>query len=432
MTIIFSFICLLVLAPLGLSWMSVETYRDIWTEIGTALGVIGFSALLTLFLLSGRVRWLSQSLNIDLTMRWHRWLGFLVLGAAFLHPFFFTGSLAGGERPWDPTRALTITTAFAPLASGIAAFILIPAFIMLAIWHSALGYRYETWRRIHALGGCLFVLLLLHHTITAGRYGSQSTLSILWIGGSVLAILSVFDSHVIRNIFKARKPWSVTSIQQVAPKQWLIGVSPKDGKPLTYQAGQFAWLTIGQSAYSMHEHPFSISSAPSSGHDLSFLIKELGDFTSTMDQITLGTKAYVNGPYGHLTVGERTEPGVVMIAGGVGIAPMLSIIRELKLTHDPRPILLIYGNRRGNQIVNKDELDAIDPIYVVSEPDEHWRGQAGVIDTQLLDNSLLPEQLKSWLFVLCGPPLMLETVESYLKTQRVPETRILSERFNFG
>ena len=105
MTIIFSFICLLVLAPLGLSWMSVETYRDIWTEIGTALGVIGFSALLTLFLLSGRVRWLSQSLNIDLTMRWHRWLGFLVLGAAFLHPFFFTGSLAGGERPWDPTRA---------------------------------------------------------------------------------------------------------------------------------------------------------------------------------------------------------------------------------------------------------------------------------------------------------------------------------------
>ncbi|MBL6825196.1 MAG: ferric reductase-like transmembrane domain-containing protein, partial [Litoricola sp.] len=173
MTIIFSFICLLVLAPLGLSWMSVETYRDIWTEIGTALGMIGFSALLTLFLLSGRVRWLSQSLNIDLTMRWHRWLGFLVLGAAFLHPFFFTGSLAGGERPWDPTRALTITTDFAPLASGIAAFILIPAFIMLAIWHSALGYRYETWRRIHALGGCLFVLLLLHHTITAGRYGSQ-------------------------------------------------------------------------------------------------------------------------------------------------------------------------------------------------------------------------------------------------------------------
>ena len=121
-----------------------------------------------------------------------------------------------------------------------------------------------------------------------------------------------------------------------------------------------------------------------------------------------------------------------MIAGGVGIAPMLGIIRELKLTHDPRPILLIYGNRRGNQIVNKDELDAIDPIYVVSEPDEHWRGQAGVIDTQLLDNSLLPEQLKSWLFVLCGPPLMLETVESYLKTQQVPKSRILSERFNFG
>ena len=432
MLITFGLICLLVLTPLGLSWMSVETYRGIWTEIGTALGVIGFSALLTVFLLSGRVRWLSQSLNIDLMMRWHRWLGFLVLGAAFLHPFFFSGSPSGGERPGEPTRALTITTDFAPLASGIAAFVLIPALVMLAIWHSELGYRYEIWRRLHALGGCLFILLLLHHTITAGRYGSQTTLSILWISGSVLAILSVFDSHVIRNIFKARKPWSVTSIQQVATKQWLIGVSPKDGKPLAYQAGQFAWLTIGQSAYSMNEHPFSISSAPSSGPDLSFLIKELGDFTSTMDQMTLGTKAYVNGPCGHLTVDGRTEPGIVMIAGGVGIAPILGIIRELKLTHDPRSVLLIYGNRRSNQIVNKDELDAIDPIYVVSEPDENWHEQVGVINTNLLDNTLLPEQLKSWLFVLCGPPLMLESVESYLKTQHVPKSRVLSERFNFG
>ena len=121
-----------------------------------------------------------------------------------------------------------------------------------------------------------------------------------------------------------------------------------------------------------------------------------------------------------------------MIAGGVGIAPMLGIIRELKLTHDPRPILLIYGNRRGNQIVNKDELDAIDPIYVVSEPDQNWHGQTGVIDIQLIDNSLSPEQLRSWLFVLCGPPLMLETVESYLKAQQVHKSRILSERFNFG
>ena len=82
--------------------------------------------------------------------------------------------------------------------------------------------------------------------------------------------------------------------------------------------------------------------------------------------------------------------------------------------------------------MNQDELDAIDPIYVVSEPDENWHEQVGVINANLLDNTLLPEQLKSWLFVLCGPPLMLESVESYLKTQHVPKSRVLSERFNFG
>ncbi|MFZ9022944.1 MAG: hypothetical protein ACO2ZA_07640, partial [Litorivicinaceae bacterium] len=115
-----------------------------------------------------------------------------------------------------------------------------------------------------------------------------------------------------------------------------------------------------------------------------------------------------------------------------GITPMLGMIRELKFTCDPRLIHLIYGNRQSNQIVNQNELDAIDPIYVVSEADQNWHGQTGVINAQLLDNSLSPEQLRSWLFILCGPPLMLETVEGYLKAQQVHKSRILSERFNFG
>lgn len=63
----------------GLSWMSVETYRVNSAEIGVALGVIGFSAVFTLFLLSGRVRWLSQYLNIDITMPLTRFTYYLSL-----------------------------------------------------------------------------------------------------------------------------------------------------------------------------------------------------------------------------------------------------------------------------------------------------------------------------------------------------------------
>ncbi len=428
----YSLLILLALVPLGASWLSVDVYRLPFSEVGSALGIIGFSTMLIAFLISGRTRWISNWINIDQSMRAHRALGITALIAVLLHPFFFTGSLSGGPRPWDPTRALTITTDFGAMASGIAAFLLLPGFILLARWHSALEYRYEIWRWIHAVGGCCLIGLVLHHTLTAGRYSEHEVIALLWIVGSLIAFLSIIDSRLIRGWIKSRNPWTVTEIQQVTPKQWSITVAPDNKKPLQYQAGQFAWLTVNSSPYSMEEHPFSISSAPASGPNLTFLVKELGDFTNNLNQVEVGAHAYVNGPYGHLTVDRRGEPGIVLIAGGVGIAPMLGIIRELKITNDPRQIHLIYGNRTPSQIAFKEELDSINPTYVISEPSKDWSGRIGGIDSTLLQSELSSEQLHNWLFVICGPPPMLESVEHFLSGHGVSQSRILSERFNFG
>ena len=427
-----SILILLALAPLGVSWLSVDVYRPLLIELGSALGIIGFSTLLIAFVVSGRTRWITKIINIDDSMRVHRALGVTALATAFAHPFFFTGSLSGGDRPWDPTRALTITTDFGAMASGILAFALLPSFVLLARWHSSLEYRYETWRWIHAIGGCALVGLVLHHTLTAGRYGEQETVALLWISGSIIALLSIIDSRLIRGWIKYLNPWTVTQIEQVTPKQWVITVSPDNHKPLQYKAGQFVWLTIQSNPYSMEEHPFSISSAPASGPNLTFLVKELGDFTQNLNQINVGQRAYINGPYGHLRIDDRNEPGIVMIAGGVGIAPMLGFIRELRHTNDSRPIHLIYGNRKESQIAFKEELDPIHPTYVVAEPSANWKGLTGCIDQTVLQTDLSEEQLKAWLFVLCGPPAMLEGVEGYLRDHSVPQSRILSERFNFG
>ncbi|MEK9800779.1 MAG: oxidoreductase, partial [Alphaproteobacteria bacterium] len=66
------------------------------------------------------------------------------------------------------------------------------------------------------------------------------------------------------------------------------------------------------------------------------------------------------------------------------------------------------------------------------EPSANWKGLTGCIDQTVLQTDLSEEQLKGWLFVLCGPPAMLEGVEGYLRDRGVPQSRILSERFNFG
>jgi predicted ferric reductase len=96
------------------------------------------------------------------------------------------------------------------------------------------------------------------------------------------------------------------------------------------------------------EHPFSISSAPVDRPRITFTIKESGDFTSRIRTIAPGTRAYLHGPHGNFTLTGRATKGIVFIAGGVGFAPIMGMLRQLKAAH---PLRLIYGNRVETQIL---------------------------------------------------------------------------------
>lgn len=219
---------------------------------------------------------------------------------------------------------------------------------------------------------------------------------------------------------------------------WEVTISPRGHPGLQYQAGQFVWLNIGRSAISINENPFSISSAPGSGNRLQFVIKELGDFTSTLGQIEPGTRAYVDGPHGNMVITGRTEPGIALIAGGVGITPLLGILRQLHLDEDSRPTTLIYGNRVETQIVYRDELEmqsrehGTKMVHALYEPPENWTGKIGMCDAHLIRQVLNQPEMRKWLFVLCGPPKMMSVAEETLIGMGVPAHQILSERFSYG
>ncbi|MFT7107771.1 MAG: putative ferric reductase [Yoonia sp.] len=172
-------------------------------------------------------------------------------------------------------------------------------------------------------------------------------------------------------------------------KQWELTIEPNGHAGLAYEAGQFSWLNVGHSPFSMKENPFSICSAPAIGPEVSFMIKEPGDFTRTISQIELGSVAYLDGHFGSLTVEGRNELGVAFIAGGVGIAPLLGSIRQMRQTGDPRKVKLICGNRVAEHIAYRSELDAEDVTYVLSEPTEAWQGETGFIELSALGSHFL-------------------------------------------
>lgn len=429
-----AFYVLVVMLPLALAWTGAYPPRSFWNELATGAGLLAFAIILVEFILSGRFRSVSGRTGMDVTMRFHQLLARTALTLALIHPFLYRG-LFDYQRPWDVTRQLTLTTDFTALTTGLVTWILLPAFVVLSIARDQLPYKYETWRWMHGLGALAIAGFGMHHTLHAGRYSQDPVLGFVWIAMFAVAVASLLYVYLAEPLFQRRRPWSVASVRPVALKTWEVSLQPQGHAGLAYHAGQFAWLNVGHSPFSLHENPFSISSAPTEDGRLEFVIKELGDFTSNVGQIKPGTKAYVDGPFGNLTMTGRNEPGIALIAGGVGIAPLLGILRQLHNQKDVRPTTLVYGNRIEEQIAYREELEALATdhdtriAYVLSEPSAIWSGVSGIIDEQLIRSLFSSEEHKDWLYFLCGPPAMMETVEKALIGLGVPSHNILSERF---
>jgi predicted ferric reductase len=425
-----------VLTPLVLAAVGTRPPRPLLDELASGAGMLAFAILLAEFLLSGRFRMISGSVGMDITMRFHQLLARTALLLAVVHPFLYVSPF-GPQLPFDPTRMLTLKEPGIALATGAAAWILLPAFVLTSIARSKLFKTYEVWRWGHGLGAAVIAGFAWHHTVHAGRYAEDPVLKAVWTGLLLIALLSLASVYVGRPLMQLRRPWQVREVNKVADRMWEVVLSPLGHNGLSFAAGQFAWINIGHSSFSLNENPFSIASAPSERQQLRFVIKELGDFTSTLGSIETGTPAYVDGPHGNLTNNGLDAPGIGLIAGGVGIAPMLSILREMEAQGDRRPVKLIYGNRHKGQIVAGEELkrfalaEGRDVIHVVSEPGPGWKGEVGLVDTDLITRHFGEKHHTSWDYLLCGPPAMMTGLEDALIDLGIAPGQILSERFSY-
>lgn len=412
------FYLLIALAPLALAAGSGRPPRPVMDEIASGMAMVAFAILLMEFVLSGRFRSISGRVGLDVTMRFHQLLARTALVLALAHPFLYTLPFAAEG-----------------LATGVLAFVLLPGFVILSIARDRIGWRYETWRLAHGLGALAIAVLVLIHARHAGRYSADPQLAGLWAVLTAAAVLSLAHVYLVKPLLARRHPWEVTGLRQLAERTWEVVLSPRGHEGISYRAGQFAWIRIGAPVFSLRENPFSIASAPGEGKDLRFVIKELGDFTATLSGIPLGTRAYVDGPHGNLVLEGRQGSGIAFIAGGVGIAPMLSLLRQLEIDGDPRPTVLVYGNRHAGQIACTEDLARMrrqhrtEVVQVLSEPPDGWEGERGMVDAALIARLFTEARHRDWLYVLCGPAPMMEGVEEALLDLGVAPRQIISERF---
>lgn len=429
---------LITVLPVILIMTSGLPARVLPDEIATYLGLFAYIWILLSFLLSGRFRVISGKIGIDKTMRYHQIMAVSLGVIVFLHPYLYTLSLTQ-SIPWESSRQFYLSLTFVGFVSGMLAWIVVLGLIPIAIYRDELDFRYETWRLIHGLTAVIVVIGGTIHVFDVGRYTNEiPALKFLWISLIVLASLTLWRTYLIIPLLQKSRPYKVVSNLPAAAKTWDLTIASNSKKTFNFTAGQFVWLKLKPPQFALEENPFSISSAPSDLPNIRLSIKEAGDTTNHLGDVKPGDVVYIDGPHGHFMIDGRTFAGILMIGGGIGVAPMIGIIREMVDAKDLRPVKLLYGNRTENQIAFKDELiEASKSInleinFALAEAPEGWQGHQGNIDKVLIEKVLKTiEKPQDWLFLLCGPPGMLDYNVSILNANGINNHQIEYEKFSY-
>ncbi len=394
---------------------------------------LGFGAMALLamqFLLTGRIQWLTHPFGADIVYQFHRWLShgavaLILAHFAILYIWYepALGTLNPLEARWE-------------LTSGRVALGCFLALLVTSELRKLLRLRYEIWRYLHLALAILGFAAAVAHVLGVGAHTAQADKRALWLWVTLGWAGLLVWTRLGRPLWQLRNPWRVVRNTAHHGGVHTLELAP-EGAPLRqWRPGQFAWLSIGRSPFALREHPFTISTAPERGPNLSFSIKPLGDDSAALARTEPGTRAYVDGPYGAFSIDREPEAeGFVMIAGGVGITPLIANLHALEARADPRPVILIHANSRWDDAAFRDELAAVRHrlaltlVHVLESPPEGWEGETGRIDRALLERHL-PETSRGWPHLLCGPAPMTAAAREALRDLGVPPQAIESEIFD--
>jgi len=405
--------------------------RGFWTEFGAAIGYAGLAMMGLQFGLTARFRYVTEPWGEDVIYHFHRQISLVAVGLVVAHAvimlaarpdlFALPGSIH--EVPWGAVAA------FVALLSLI-------ALVVTALWRAELRIPYEAWHIAHIALAVVAVTGGLLHMVGWAFYLTDPWKRALWIGLTVFWIALLLYVRIVKPLFMLRRPYRVAEVRAERGDTTTLVMAPDDHPGFGFRPGQFGWLTLWSSPFRITGHPFSFSSsAEAPGGRVEMTIRNLGDFTSAIPKVPSGQRVYLDGPYGAFTIGHPADMHV-LIAGGVGITPMMSMIRTLADRGDPRPVILLYGSKDWESITFREELEAakarlnLTVVHVLSDPPPGWTGEQGRITAEVFRRHLPPPYAEHEYFI-CGPGPMMDAIENALGELHVPMAKYHSERYSF-
>jgi predicted ferric reductase len=400
--------------------------RNLVLELGSALGIVGLSLLSLHLALPARMKLVAAPLGADAALRLHRHLTDVIVAVIAAHVALVVLG--------DPSNVALLDPLGAPwrARAAVGACTALAALIASSLLRTRVRLAYARWRGLHVALAVSALALSALHAVGVGHYlRSPGGLVVAVLGA--FALLAVVELRVLGPWRLARRPYVVDRVRPERGGAVTLALRAEGHRGRPFRPGQFAWLKLADAPHGLAEHPFSYASSAARPERPCFTIKAYCGFTRRVAELPPGTRLLLDGPHGSFKPRPHAER-FVLLAGGIGITPVVSLLRSAADASDPRPFLLLYGSANWEHITFREELETLRQrvnlrvVHVLTDPPPGWQGETGFIDAPLLGRHL-PSDLRRTELFLCGPPPMLTAAIAGLERFGVAPADVHAEQF---
>lgn len=391
-------------------------------------GATAYILFMAQFLLSARLPFIERVFPQDRLLAFHGTMG-MVLGGLVLSHFII--------KYITILRYATIPTFQSALGFGALVIfaLLSPAALLILQGRAKKGPKsppYARARRRHNFFALAGLLAVVHVYLATSTWTLSLKLITLAWG------LFCLGAYVWHKVLRPRKSFGLelAEVERLTPDVTAYRFIAPGGDHPQRRSGQFGYFIFYGDTPGKEEHPFTVASSGEDGVEI--IVKGSGDYTRLMHETPVGTKVAFDGPYGHFHphgIPEGTP--LTFIAGGIGITPFLSMIRDADL-RKKYPLRLIWSVRNPEDIeaakdaVELGEANSIDlHIFYTRQSPLGEKNRLGRIGTDALSELIRADMRDRAPVFICGPQGFGATIRRSLKELGVPKSLIREEKFSW-
>jgi predicted ferric reductase len=406
---------------------SINNRGELFVHAGRLTGLIAGYTLLVQVLLRSRVSFVERVVGTERITRWHRDLGAVLLVTVLAHAALILVGYAIVDRTGLFAELNTLMTEYEDMTSAVVATVLLVLVGLLAVRTVRAVMPYELWKLLH-LASYLVLLLSYGHQFANGQQLFRPGLGrylwlFLYVG--VLGCLA-WGRLVAPFLLNKRHDFRVAKVVDEGPDVISIYLTGRELREAA-RAGQFyRWRFLAPRLWTQ-AHPFSLSAA-TNPQWMRLTVKTVGKHTAALRRLTPGVRVWAQGPMGSFTASHRTRNRALLLAAGIGIAPIRALLEEL-----PLRTVVIYRARTFHDVVLRDELDRIAEErnatiwYVLGKRDEP--GPRALLTGQGI-LQLVPDVKRRDVYV-CGPDGFIDAARTALRRAGVRRRQVHDTIFEF-